>query len=178
MEVTIPDYKRDQVVELLATWTVRDSYTILEAAELLGQLNHLSEICRWARSRYFALQNDMRRALRTRYFALRGLRLRHAEQIAAWEVELPGPLVARLEPLIQREIAAVLWRTKQAILVTPFARQELVYLHTYLADRCNPWSISISHIVKRNPTFTTTGDASNLGGGAHCRDLQFWFSYI
>jgi hypothetical protein len=124
------------------------------------------------------LQNDVRQALRTRYFTLRGWQLRHAAQIAAWEVELPRPLAARLEPLVEREIAAVLWRTKQAILVTPFARQELVYLHTYLANRCNPWSISIGHIVKRNPTFTTTGDASNLGGGAHCRDLRFWFSYI
>jgi hypothetical protein len=91
---------------------------------------------------------------------------------------LPAALAVRLEPLIQREIAAVLWRTKQSILVTCFARQELGYLHTYLADRCNPWAISIGHIVKRNATFITTGNASNLGGGAYCGELWFWFSYI
>jgi hypothetical protein len=58
MEVFIPDYKRDQVVELLATWIARESYTLLEATKLLGLLNNLSEICRWARPRYFALQNE------------------------------------------------------------------------------------------------------------------------
>jgi hypothetical protein len=84
----------------------------------------------------------------------------------------------RLEPLIQREIEAVLWRTKQSILVTRFARQELVYLNTYLANHGNPWAISIGHLVKHDATFTTTGDASNIGGGAHCCKLQFWFSYI
>jgi hypothetical protein len=42
----------------------------------------------------------------------------------------------------------------------------------------NPWAISIGHLVKHDATFTTTGDASNIGGGAHCCKLQFWFSYI
>ncbi len=46
MEVSIPDSKGDQTVELLATWTgSRESCTILEAAELLGLLKNLSKIC-------------------------------------------------------------------------------------------------------------------------------------
>jgi hypothetical protein len=60
MEVSIPTYNRDQVVELLATWLDRDSYTLLEAAKLLGTLNNLSEICLWARPRFCALQQDVR----------------------------------------------------------------------------------------------------------------------
>jgi hypothetical protein len=68
MEVSIPDYKQDQVVELLATWTTKESYTtLLEAAELLGLLNNLSEICRWARPRYYALQSAIRLALQSHY---------------------------------------------------------------------------------------------------------------
>jgi hypothetical protein len=66
MEVSIPDYKRDQVVELLALWTHKECYTLLEAAELLCLLNNLSEICRWARPRYYALQSAIWSALRTR----------------------------------------------------------------------------------------------------------------
>jgi hypothetical protein len=31
---------------------------------------------------------------------------------------------------------------------------------------------------QRAHTSTTTGDASNLGGGAYCRDLRFWLSII
>jgi hypothetical protein len=52
------------------------------------------------------------------------------------------------------------------------------FLHDYLADRSNPWAISIDHLVKCVETFTSTGDASNLGGEAHCQDLRFSFSYI
>jgi hypothetical protein len=93
----------------------------------------------------------------------------NADQITSWERELPDALAARLvEPLIQREIAALL----------PSMRRELVYLLDYLAERSNSFAISIGHLVKRVETFTSTVDASNLGGGAHCRDLQFWFSYI
>jgi hypothetical protein len=178
MEVSLPDYKREQIVELLAEWTHRVSYTLLEAAELLGTLNNLSEICRWARPRFFALQQDVRRALQSRYHALSNWRKRHASQIKAWTKELPAELIHRLEPLVQREIASLLWRTKQVIEVTPSVRRELAYLHTYLRDHNNPWAISIGHLVRRDCTFTTTGDASNSGGGAHCADLNFWFSLI
>jgi hypothetical protein len=84
----------------------------------------------------------------------------------------------RLEPLIQREIAALLWRTRQVITVTPFVQRELRYLHNYLSNRDNCWAISIGHLVARSNTLVATGDASNLGGGAHCEDLFFWFSLI
>jgi hypothetical protein len=151
---------------------------LLEAAELLGTLTNLSEICRWARPRFFALQQDVRRALQSGYHALAHWRTRHASQIAAWTKKLPAALMHRLEPLIQREIAALLWHSKQVIKVTPFVKRELHYLHAYLSVRSNPWAISIGHLVPRDPTFTTTGDASNLGGGAHSRDLAFWFSLI
>jgi hypothetical protein len=179
MEVSIPDYKQDQVVELLATWTTKESYTLLEAAELLGLLNNLSEICRWARPRYYALQSAMRLALQSRYCALRGWRSRHADRIAGWKRELPGALAVRLDPLIQREMAAtILWNTRQSMSVTTLVRKEMVYLHGYLAEQSNLWAISIGHLVKRMETFTSTGDASNHGGGAHCSTLHFWFSYI
>jgi hypothetical protein len=54
----------------------------------------------------------------------------------------------------------------------------MVYLHGYLAERSNPWAISIGHLVKRVETFTLTGDQSNHVGEAHCSTLHFWFSYI
>jgi hypothetical protein len=178
MEVSIPAYKRDQVVELLATWIDRSTYTLLEAAELLGTLNNLSEICRWARPRFFALQQDVRRALRARYLAAAHWRTHHATQIETWRVDLTDALLHRLEPLIQREMASLLWRMRQTIPVSPFVRRKLKYLHNYVRTPTNPWAISIGHLIPREHTFTTTGDASNLGGGAYCEDLLFWFSLI
>jgi hypothetical protein len=75
-------------------------------------------------------------------------------------------------------MVSLLWRTRQTIPVSPFVCRELKYLHTYLHTPTNPWAISIGHLVPREHTFTTTGDASNLGGGAYCEDLLFWFSLI
>jgi hypothetical protein len=81
MEVSIPNYKWDHVVELLEPWLVRPSYIFLEAAELLGTLNTLSKICRWACSPFFALQQDACRILQLRCHALANWRTRHASQI-------------------------------------------------------------------------------------------------
>jgi hypothetical protein len=157
MEVSIPAYKRDQVVELLATWIDRSTYTLLEAAELLGTLNNLSEICRWARPRFFALQQDVRHALRAHYLAVAHWRTRHATQIETWRVDLTDALLHHLEPLIQREMASLLWCTRQTIPVSPFVRRELKYLHNYPRTPANPWAISIGHLVPREHTFTLLG---------------------
>jgi hypothetical protein len=165
--------------ELLATWIDRPTYTLLlEAAELLGTLNNLSEICRWARPRFFAPQQDVRRALQARYLAVVHWRTRHPSQIETWRVDLTDALLHHLGPLIQREMASLLRRTHQTIPVSPFVCRELNYLHNYLRTPTNPWAISIGHLVPCEHTFTTTGDASNLGGGAYCKDLLFWFSLI
>jgi hypothetical protein len=114
----------------------------------------------------------------TRYVALANWRLWHAAHIDSWRRELTESLLHRLEPLIGREVASLLWRTRQTIHVTKFVRRELEYLHTYLTNHENRWAISIGHLVPRSPTFTTKGNASNLGGGAYCQDLLFWFSII
>jgi hypothetical protein len=169
-EVSIPSYKWDQVVELLATWVNREWYTLLEAAELLGTLNNLSEICQRARPWFFALQQDVRLS--------RPLATPQCTQNRRVERGLPGALMHRLEPLIQREIAALLWRTRKVIKVTTFVQRELRYLHSYLSNGDNRWAISIGHLVARTNTFVAAGNASNLRGGAHREDLFFWFSLI
>jgi hypothetical protein len=177
MEVSIPMHKREQVIDLLATWLERATYTLLlDAAELLGTLNNLSEICRWARPRYFALQQDVRQTLRTPYVALANWRLRHAAQIDSWQRELPESLLHRLEPLMGRKVASLLWRTCQTIPVTQFVHRELRYLHTYLANHKNRWAISICHLVPRSPP--SQQRATPATKGAYCQDLLFWFSII
>ena len=60
LQVSLPDYKREHLQALLDKWLQRKTYTLLDAAELLGLLNNLSSICRWMRPRYFALQNAAR----------------------------------------------------------------------------------------------------------------------
>jgi hypothetical protein len=44
-----------------------------------------------------------------------------------------------------------------------------------LSNRNNDWGQQIGHIVPRDPSFTSIGDASEDAGGAYCDTLQFWF---
>ncbi len=60
LEVSLPNYKQEQLQATLAIWLKQKNYSLLEAAELLGLLNNLSGICRWMRPHYFVLQNVTR----------------------------------------------------------------------------------------------------------------------
>jgi hypothetical protein len=98
MEVSIPDYRG---AKLLRCWSYgkcnRPTY-----------LNDLSEIYRWARPCFFALQQDFCHELQSRYHTLSNWHTGHASQIATRTKELPATLLHHLELLIQREIATLL----------------------------------------------------------------------
>jgi hypothetical protein len=60
----------------------------------------------------------------------------------------------------------------------PRILKELKCIHSYLKKPDNPWSISIGHIIPRDPTWTTAGDASFHSGAGLCHDLQFLFDIV
>jgi hypothetical protein len=141
---------------------------------LLGLFLSLCEACRWARPLCFALENALRTALRERYFVLR--RVKPTIE-ARWEdikPQLSAEHRQRIPGLIAREMAALLWRTRQRIPMTASVREQLRYLHSYLSDFSNPWSKSIGHIIPRDPAAVSFGDASFSGSGAVCPQLHFW----
>jgi hypothetical protein len=47
-----------------------------------------------------------------------------------------------------------------------------------LADKSQPWSISIGHILSRDSTSTSLGDTSPVAGDAYCEPLSFWFDIM
>jgi hypothetical protein len=92
--------------------------------------------------------------------------------------DLPETLWKRLDCLVARDVATYIWRRCFRMKVTPALREEICWLHNYLADDNNPWEIKIGHVIKRNPTWTTAGDASFDTGAALCHDLQFIFDVV
>ena len=64
---TLPDNKRQQIVELLESWLSKSSCTILEAATLHGTLADASRANRQGRTLFFGFQNAHRRAIQTRF---------------------------------------------------------------------------------------------------------------
>jgi hypothetical protein len=66
MTVTIPEDKRNEVVALLCNWsssTTRYSFTLKEAAELLGQLVHICRVCSWGKFLFQNVHHEMITAL-------------------------------------------------------------------------------------------------------------------
>jgi hypothetical protein len=79
---------------------------------------------------------------------------------------LPHHLWKRLDPLITRETTGLLWHSKATIDMMPLVELELRYIQEYISDPSNAWSISIDHLIPRDPTFMIMGDASHDAGGA------------
>jgi hypothetical protein len=84
----------------------------------------------------------------------------------------------RIQALIPREKAQLLWNSHHHTVLSPQTNVCLQTIHNYLIPDTNPWEEAIGFIIPRLPHFTTVGDASKLGGGAHCAPLAYWFDLL
>jgi len=67
MNLWYPDYKRTQMVDLLAEWLTKRKFTIKEGLQLQGVLMDASRFNNWGRVRFFILQSVIANCLRQRY---------------------------------------------------------------------------------------------------------------
>ena len=174
LSVGLLSYKRDQVRDTLATWVGKTRYELLEIATLLGVLENHTRYARWARCWYFSLQNAVRRALFQRYKIVERIYSR-SQRRQMLERQLPRSLAQRVHGLISRDWARLLWQTKQKFVVDDSMRQSLSHLLSYVNHTSAPWEVPLGMIVPRQPHFYSRGDASHLGGGGYCDQLEFWF---
>ena len=174
---SLPIDKRRAITDLLSAWLLRKTCTLIQAAELHGTLADASRAYRPGRALFFGFQNALRRAIQVRFHQVKGYYNRR-QKMTNLAAQLPKDLHHRLDSLIARDIAALLWRTKTAITIPDSVRHEIYQLHAHLADITKPWSISIGHVIPRDAQFTSLGDACGIGGGAYCHELQYWFDVI
>ena len=174
MSVGLLDHKRDETLAKLTDWLQRDRYSIREASEIHGTLESVTRYTRWGRALFFTLQNTFRHALQTQYHRVKRYyeRSRQSEKIAR---ELPESLLDRLSHLVAKSMAQLLWNSRVEVRVSPALRAEFQALYDDLQNPDNDWSISIGHLIPRDPHVQSLGDASHDGGGAHCPTLRFWF---
>jgi hypothetical protein len=167
-------HKRERLLQLLLHWASATSYDLLEIAQLLGVLENHTKYARWARCWYFALQNHARRALSTRYqIILR--RYKRQEQELRFTRQLPATLLHRVDTLVARDKAHLLWTTRQRFSVDPPLLEAIRHLISYVEATTSPWEVPLGMIIPREHHFWSRGDASLLGGGAYCPGLRFWF---
>jgi hypothetical protein len=174
---SLPSDKRTVLVNLLDSWKSKTNCTLLEAAELHGSLAHAARANRKGSVLFFSLQNAMRRAIQQRYHQVKGFHDRKATT-ARLSTQLPTNLQNRVESLVSREVAALMWRTKTKIAISQEVADELHHLHSILSDFSIPWSISIGHIIPREAQMISHGDACGTGGGAFSHELSYWFDVI
>ena len=174
LTVGILPYKLEILKATLLDWLTRTRFDLLGVAQLLGTLENHTKYVRWARCWYSALQNAVRRSLRTRFKIIARIYNKTGREIALGDL-LPGPLLSRVHSLIAREQAQLLWKTKQKFVITPDMLDSIRHLLAYLTTDPHPWEVPLGLVIPRSPHFNSRGDASFLGGGAHCPQLKFWF---
>jgi len=170
VSMTVP--KRTLLVKEIGRFLQKNAFTIQEIASLYGMLTDAARVCRWAWPRFFSLRNAINTAVKARHAKAQGYvkRKGYAERLAT---ELPADLAFRIRGLVAQHIAAYVWRSRITIPLTKAIRDELEYLHVYLGNPDNPWERSIGHIISRDASGTSAGDASHVGAGAFNDTMKF-----
>ena len=171
---TLPNDKRQSLIQLLQEWEEKEKCTILEAATLHGSLADASRANRQGRTLFFSFQNALRRAIQTRFHQVRGYYNRQGKT-KRYKADLPKHLHHRIDAMVSRDMAALLWSKNAKIAIEQAVKVELTTLQSLLENPTYRWEMHIGHVIPRDPQFTSFGDACLKGGGAFCHELQFWF---
>jgi len=170
MTLWYPDYKRKQLVDLLAKWIHKDfkKFTIKQALELQGVLMDASRFNTWGRVQFFILQNVISNCLRQRYHV--ALRYRKIDEEKVKKELESYRLTKADEKRFTRQgcnqlYAKYVYKHNHRTDVSKRLHAELKYLHDYLADFANPWQINIGHVIERDPVSRNVGDSSFHGVG-------------
>ena len=168
MMLWYPDYKRKQIVDLLAKWLTKRTFTIKEGLELQGVLMDASRFYIWGRVRFFILQGIISNCLRQRYHVALRYRKIHEDQAKKEmaKYKLSNADEKRFARVRMNELQTrYLYKHGHATPVSKRLLAELADLHAYLADFSNPWQINIGHIIDRDSVSDNVGDSSWAGVG-------------
>jgi hypothetical protein len=177
LTIGILPQKRNEAISLLSDWLVKEDFDLREIAALHGLLESLTRYHRWGRSWFFAIQNAIRHELSRRYYVVKRIYARKNSGKMLTE-QLPPALHHRITSIIAQEQAQLLWNSRHRTPLTVPIRACLQVIHDYLTGTNHPWEESIGFIIPRNHHFVSIGDASKLGGGAHCDKLEYWFDIL
>lgn len=175
--LSLPHDKHNKLISLLQKWVVCVTYQLLEAAEIHGLINQAAQANCKGRAMFFVFQNALQNNICTQYHQVKGYYQR-AQCTDILNSQLPTNLHKRTDQLVACEMANLLWRGRANIKLNDRVRSELKLFLAPLANRSCPWSISIAHLVPQTENFVQIGDASELGGGAHSKILQVWFTAL
>jgi hypothetical protein len=177
MQVYMLPEKREQLIDTLNETIFRREYTLLQAAQLLGTLENATRYNRWARVLYCALGHAFRRTLQAASYVLKRTyeRTGRIEQLRA---ALPKHLERRFQPLVSKDTARLLYRSRRSFPITSEVLAEMRELTDFLQDRTNDFADYIGFLVPRDPAAGSHGDSSEIATGGYSRLLRYWFQIL
>jgi len=177
MCVTIPEDKRQAFLQLLTKWGStswrRYSFTLSEAAELLGTYVYLCRVCHWGiflfQNLYHAMAHTLSRIWNSPEFkksiALRDQYSRHPTHSAKYRY-------------FSRKVARTIYDSKSSTFITPSIRGEVDFIITVLSQPdVYQWESPIAHLIPWEPDGDIHQDACPRGGGGFSSDLDYWWMH-
>mmetsp|Transcript_29742 Transcript_29742/g.86679 ORF Transcript_29742/g.86679 Transcript_29742/m.86679 type:complete len:873 (-) Transcript_29742:2591-5209(-) len=176
MVIRITEEARKKIIKELKHWhKSRRSFTAIEAAKLVGNLQHLATVSQWARFLFSSLTHSVIYAIRRNKASLEVSSTKF-QALSSMLVEAQAETNAKKALFAQAKIERLVWSKKDKYFVIPTMKSETKLL-THLLE--NPtlyrWESPIAHRAEKDPDSTTYGDACLYGGGGFSTDLGFWW---
>jgi hypothetical protein len=182
MRVTIPDDKRQELLELLKTsWSSSSrkySFLLSEAAEVLGIFIYLCRVCPWGIFLFHTLYNSMSQAL-----TKNAARLWHTpefrETVAQRARYSQHPTQSSQYRFFAQKVARAIFDAKSQTYLTPAIRWEADNLIKVLSDPVTyKWESPIAHLIPREHTGESFQDACPKGAGGFSTDFDHWWTVL
>ena len=124
--IGMPPYKRLELIERLEHWIAQQSFTLVEAAEIQGILENHTRCVKWARVWFLAIQADFRQRFGKLFFiAERRYKAMNSATRKRYERELPQSLWSRIDQLMARDRAQLLWNMRMRSQMSCWAKGAL-----------------------------------------------------
>ena len=177
LAVSIPDDKQASMLDLLrTTWGQhRRSFTLNEAACLLGTLVSMCRVCSWGiflftnlyHAIYEMLRANTRRLWSTPEFRelirQRDEASRHATDSSRFR-------------FFSSKVAKTIWDSRSRTFISVDIRRELDFVTTVFSDPVTyNWSSPIAHLIELEPDYEGWQDACLTGGGGLSFALKYWW---
>jgi hypothetical protein len=182
MRVGIPDDKRKEFLEnLVNNWgssSRKYSFTLNDAAEVLGVFIYLCRVCPWGIFLFHTLYNAMSQAL-----AKNAARLWYSPEfrdvIALRENYSQHPTQSSRYRFFAQKVARAIYDTKSRTYLTPDIRTEADFLiHVLSNPEIYKWESPIAHLIPREFDAEIYGDACPKGAGGFSSDYDYWWTVI
>jgi hypothetical protein len=174
MTIGIPKEKFIKLQNLVAEFPPhREKFSIIQGAELLGNLEHIGSFIPWFRQVYINIRRTFNNAIRDRLDKLRRTdeynKLRNS--IDSSDEDASRIASNKLIKLQTKYIYATTNKRDEAYL-TPAFKEDLALIRA-LSEYRNLWVTPIPHIVDRVHPFTAFCDSSSHGAGGYSPELGF-----